>query len=527
MAIADASVDAVLVVDDDPGMRETLVSILMENGILAESAASGAAAMARAPGLNAAAVLVDQRLPDTMGIDLCARLKAADKDLQAILLTGYATLETAIAAVGHVDEFLTKPVPAEHLVQVVRAALARRRLRRENASLVEQLRQVNFDLAESVGQRNRDLLALSAMAEALSNTVDLGEVVDVVAHAAMEASGAAAVAVYLTEGSGAKLRLAGSEGLDDFPPQLSDLHSAEAELASGRPFQINLLEVAGQTVGLLALCDAAASREELVDTVAAQAALAVQNSQRLARERETIERLEELARLKSAFLASVSHELRTPLAALVGFAEVLQNRWPDLALADRDHILDRMVAQGERLRRLIENLLDSTSLEMGTLRVKPEPVVVAEVMRKVVANHVAGKSIHLELSEEVPLVSADPARLAQAVANLLDNALRHGGDEESVVTLSAFQSGLDAVEVSVADQGPGIAPSFLPRVFEAFTQAEDPDHNPGGVGLGLHVTRGIVEAMGGQIGVDSQLGVGSTFWLRLPVQTSEEGSQEQ
>jgi signal transduction histidine kinase len=159
--------------------------------------------------------------------------------------------------------------------------------------------------------------------------------------------------------------------------------------------------------------------------------------------------------------------------------------------------------------------------------VKPEPVVVAEVLGKVVRNHVAGKSIHLELSENVPVVSADPARLAQAVANLLDNALRHGGDQESVVTLSAFQSGLDAVEVSVADQGPGIAPSFLPRVFEAFTQAEDPDHNPGGVGLGLHVTRGIVEAMGGQIGVDSQLGVGSTFWVRLPVQPSEEGSQEQ
>ena len=527
MAVADTSVDAVLVVDDDPGMRETLVSILMENGILAESAASGAAAMARAPGLNAAAVLVDQRLPDTLGIDLCARLKAADKDLQAILLTGYATLETAIAAVGHVDEFLTKPVPAEHLVQVVRAALARRRLRRENASLLEQLRQANFDLAESVGQRNRDLLALSAMAEALSRAVDVGDVVDIVAHAAMEASGAAAVAVYLAEAPGPKLRLTGSEGLDDFPTQLADLHTAEAELAEGRPVQINLLEVAGQTVGLLALCDAASSREDLVDTVSAQAALAVQNSQRLARARETIERLAELARLKSAFLASVSHELRTPLAAVVGFAEVLQNRWSDLAGADRDHILSRMVAQGERLRRLIENLLDSTSLEMGTLRVRDEAVDVAEVLRRVAANHVAVDSIHLELSEALPTVTADPARLSQAVANLLDNALRHGSEEGSIVTLSAFQSGLAAVEVSVADQGPGIPPSFLPRVFESFKQAEDPDHNPGGVGLGLHVTRGIVEAMGGEIGVDSQLGAGTTFWIRLATQPSEAGSHEQ
>jgi K+-sensing histidine kinase KdpD/CheY-like chemotaxis protein len=526
MASVDTGPDAVLVVDDDPGMRETLVAILMENGILAESAGSGAAAMARAPGLNAAAVLVDQRLPDILGIDLCARLKAADKDLQAILLTGYATLETAIAAVGHVDEFLTKPVPAEHLVQVVRAALARRRLRRENASLVEQLRQANFDLAESVGQRNRDLRALSAMAEALSGVVDLYQVIEIVAASAMEASGAAAVAVYLAEDSGTKLRLAGYEGLDDFPAQLSDRHTAEAELSTRRPVQLAPLEVAGLTVGLLVLSDAAPSRQELVDTVAAQAALAVQNSQRLARERETIERLEELARLKSAFLASVSHELRTPLAAVVGFAEVLKTRWSDINQPDREHILTRMVAQGERLRRLIENLLDSTSLEMGNMRIRTEAVDVSEVLRQVVASRIGTESLHLELSEDLPPVSADAARLAQVVANLLDNAVRHGGDNGSAVTVSAFRSGADNVEVSVADQGPGIAPAFLPRVFEAFTQAEDPDHNPGGVGLGLHVTRGIVEAMGGEIGVDSHLGVGSTFWVRLPVQSSP-GSQEQ
>lgn len=512
--------EAVLVVDDDPGMRDTLVSILMENGILAESAGSGAAAMARAPGLNPAAILVDQRLPDTLGIDLCGRLKSADKDLQAILLTGYATLETAIAAVGHVDEFLTKPVPPEQLIRVVRAALARRRLRRENATLLEQLRQANFDLADSVAQRNRDLRSLSAMAEALSSATHLDEVVRIVTLSAVEASGASGGAVYLARPGHADLSLAGREGAGEYPASFADWPTAEAQLYAhaGRLSELN---VAGQRVGMLVLTNLSGPRGELLETIATQAALAVQNAQRLARERETIERLEELARLKSAFLASVSHELRTPLAAVVGFAEVLEARWPDLAAPDRNHILARMVAQGARLRRLIENLLDSTSLEMGTLRVRSERLDMSEVLHSAIDSHPAKADVQLDMAGDLPAVSADGTRLVQVIANLIDNAVRHGTDGAGTVAVSAFPVGADQVEVTVADDGPGIPAAFMPRVFEAFTQAEDPDHHPGGVGLGLHVTRGIVEAMGGTIGVQSQLGLGSTFWIRLPVAVND------
>jgi len=513
---ATASEDAVLVVDDDAGMRDTLVAILMENGILAESAGSGAAALARAPSLHAAAVLVDQRLPDTLGIDLCGRLKAGDNDLQAILLTGYATLETAIAAVGKVDEFLTKPVPPEQLIRVVRTALARRRLRRENAALLEQLRQANFDLADSVAQRNRDLKSLSAMAEALSGATGLDEVVRIVARSAVEVSGASGGAVYLARPGPPGLELGGREGTGDYPLSFPDWPSAEAGLCSHGASRLSELNVAGQRVGLLVLTNPAAPRGELLETVATQAALAVQNAQRLARERETVERLEELARLKSAFLASVSHELRTPLAAVVGFAEVLEARWTDLAAPDRDHILSRMVAQGDRLRRLIENLLDSTSLEMGTLRVRTERLEIARVLRSVIEVHPSRENIRLDTADDLPAVSADGTRLAQVISNLIDNAVRHGTEGTGTVTVGAFVTGDGEVEVTVADEGLGIPAAFLPRVFEAFTQAEDPDHHPGGIGLGLHVTRGIVEAMGGAIGVESQIGLGSTFWVRLP-----------
>lgn len=524
MTTAASPDEAVLVVDDDPGMRDTLVEILMQNGILAEGAGSGAAAMARSATLRAAAALVDQRLPDTAGIELCGRLKAADRDLQAILLTGYATLETAIAAVGHVDEFLTKPVPPDQLVKVVRAALDRRRLHRENAQLLEQLRQANFDLAESVSERNHDLSGLTALAESLSSAAGLDAVVDCVASAARQASGATAVAVYLPgrapEGAvwDERLVLAGLDGDGDFPPSFPDRETAGSGLSrhSGTVMLADLT-VAGHAVGLLVLNDISPPRRRLVETMSTQAALAIQNAQRLARERETIERLEELSRLKSAFLASVSHELRTPLAAVVGFAEVLESRWSDLAETDRQHILGRMVAQGERLRRLIENLLDATSLETGSLRVRSESVAVDEVLGRVIEAHPSGHRVHADVAEGLPMVAADENRLEQVIINLVDNAVRYGADGDSGVMVSAFYTEADQVEIAVADQGPGIQPSFMSRIFEAFSQAEDPDHHPGGVGLGLHVTRGLVEAMGGTIGVDSQLGVGSTFWLRLPV----------
>jgi signal transduction histidine kinase len=147
---------AVYVVDDDPDMRQTVVDILAIAGIAAEGFGSGAAALAaHGPGPDLA--VVDQRLPDTTGIDLATSLKAADPDLAVILLTGYVSADAAIAAVGVVDDYLTKPVPPEDLIRSVRAAIDRTRLRRENRRLVGRLRELNSSLEATVAQRTREL----------------------------------------------------------------------------------------------------------------------------------------------------------------------------------------------------------------------------------------------------------------------------------------------------------------------------------------------------------------------------------
>ena len=126
----ELATDAVLVVDDDRAMRETAVEILAESGIAAVGAASAAQALALRPEVGPGVALVDQRLPDATGVRLGADLKQQDGDMTVLLVTGYASLENAIAAVGQLDGYLTKPVPPAELVRVVRSGLEHARLRR-------------------------------------------------------------------------------------------------------------------------------------------------------------------------------------------------------------------------------------------------------------------------------------------------------------------------------------------------------------------------------------------------------------
>src|SRR5216684_7290906 len=147
----------VYVVDDDPGMRQTVIAILALAGIAAEGFASGASALAPSTTDPPSLAVVDQRLPDTTGITLSARLKCEDPDLAVILLTGYASADNAIAAVGLVDDYLTKPVPPDDLVRSVRAGLERTQLRRENRRLVARLQEMNSSLEATVAERTREL----------------------------------------------------------------------------------------------------------------------------------------------------------------------------------------------------------------------------------------------------------------------------------------------------------------------------------------------------------------------------------
>jgi signal transduction histidine kinase len=227
----------------------------------------------------------------------------------------------------------------------------------------------------------------------------------------------------------------------------------------------------------------------------------------------TVERLSEVSRTKSTFLAAVSHELRTPLAAVIGFAELLRMRADELPPERQRQMLDRIVEQGGHLRLLIDDLVDATRIEFGTLQVELEPVQVPAIaLRTVEALGANANRVALRMEHDLAPALGNEARLEQVLTNLVGNALRHshpGGPIELCVAADAGD-----VMLVIADTGPGIDPALLPNLFEPFIQGGEAAAREGGLGLGLYIVRGLVDAMGGTIRVDSGPG-GTRFAVRL------------
>lgn len=507
----------VLVVDDDAGMRETVSEILESQGIPAVTASNAEAAedIVRAGDISLA--IVDQRLPDAMGTDLSERLHKLDPDMPVLLMTGYASAETAVAAVGKVEDFLVKPVRPEQVVSSVRNGLDRRSLRRRNAELVGQLQQANEVLADNVRRRQNELTTLIAMTAATASSSRLPLVLDAAVDVLARMSGTTAAAVYLLDDEHVLL-LQAVRSQDWRPPQQmpafnervrrSDIEGHECVLAS--------LTSDGVTVGALLLERVEQEADAFLVALAAQIAVGVENARRSERERATVERMAELNRMKSSFLANISHELRTPLTAVIGFARTLQGRGTNLAEDERARLLERIETQAKRLHRLVEDLLDEAHLDRGALRVSNGPVRIEEVVQHVVTS--LPDPVHeiaVELPERNPLVIADAGRLEQVIGNLVDNARKYSPVGSRIVIGGAVSD--RGYELWVADEGRGIDEEFLPHLFQPFTQADTGDtRRDHGVGLGLSISQGLVEAMGGALEVSSVAGVGSRFTVVLP-----------
>jgi len=218
------------------------------------------------------------------------------------------------------------------------------------------------------------------------------------------------------------------------------------------------------------------------------------------------------------FVANVSHELRTPLSAIKSVIETLQSGAVDEPAVARD-FLARAETEVERLVQLLEELLALSRLESGDLRFTEHPLDMRDVVRSVgqrMAPYArrAGVELRVDADGRTQRVSGDPAALERAIVNLVDNAIKFTSEGGSVDLSSRAEDG--SVTIVVADTGSGIDPLDLPRIFERFFKA-DRARQRGGTGLGLAIVKHTVEAHGGSIGVDSQLGAGSVFRLSLPL----------
>lgn len=225
--------------------------------------------------------------------------------------------------------------------------------------------------------------------------------------------------------------------------------------------------------------------------------------------------------LKNEFISVVSHELRTPLTALKGAIGLLGDDQGRLEQGQKTNLQRIAMANAERLGELVNDLLEMEKIRSGKLAIdikkfSPNPVIKAVVMDNEGLGQPKGIRFHLELSESLPDLLADPQRVAQVLTNLLSNASKFSPDGADVYIATTLLDGF--FRISVTDHGPGIPEGFRDRIFQPFAQADGSDRRAkGGTGLGLSICKALVEGMGGSIGFESQVGKGCTFWFDLPV----------
>src|SRR3989442_668523 len=240
-------------------------------------------------------------------------------------------------------------------------------------------------------------------------------------------------------------------------------------------------------------------------------------SELLEREQKRVAELRELDRLKSDFVAAASHELRSPLTSIHGYVHILRTigAAPDETGQEALAAIDR---QTVRLTRLITNLLQEARLEHGEVVTDVVTFAFGELAREVRADfHDSASQIRIEVEDDLPQVTCDRRRVLEVLTNLVDNAIKYSKPGAAVVIGCSVQE--HTFTFWVSDQGVGISPEERARIFERFYQSDQSaTRSVGGVGLGLHIVRGLVQAMGGTIEVDSVPFEGSTFRVSLPIE---------
>jgi signal transduction histidine kinase len=224
-----------------------------------------------------------------------------------------------------------------------------------------------------------------------------------------------------------------------------------------------------------------------------------------------------LERLQQEFTAMVTHELKGPLTSLRGFAQLMQRRQ-----AYHAHGIEVIIAQTTQLERLISDLLDAARLDAGRMELRRAPADLVALVRDAAAQATALTTRHIFELDAPPapvMSSADGARLGQVLANLLSNAIKYSPEGGTIYVQLSSASGV--ARVSVSDEGIGIAPEARERIFQRFYRVGGLGSGAQGLGLGLYISRSLVEAHGGTLAVESEVGLGSTFTFTLPLQADE------
>jgi signal transduction histidine kinase len=413
----------------------------------------------------------------------------------------------------------------------------------------------NTRLFDEVQARNRDLTALSDVGRAVSSTLDLKVVLKTIVDRAVELSGTDAGSIFyyrqevgrfeLGETSGldaevvAKFRkldiAAGQTGLGEaitkrLPVQVPDvmkrrnnaLRDAALEAGLHAALVVPLLGSEG-ALGTLVLQRRRTGEFQpavvnLMQSFADQSAIALENARLFGEIARKSRELEIASEHKSQFVANMSHELRTPLAAILGYAELMQEGFYEPQGTKSLDALTRIRSNGKHLLGLINAVLDIAKIESGqfTLNMAEYAIEsVVETVRSATESLAQNKKLALktEVVKPLPIGLGDEQRLTQVLLNLVGNAIKFTDTGEVRVTAKSVNGHF---AVSVADTGPGIPENEHSRIFEQFHQIDNSNTKASGTGLGLAIAKQIVEMHGGRIWVESTVGKGSTFQMEIP-----------
>ena len=285
------------------------------------------------------------------------------------------------------------------------------------------------------------------------------------------------------------------------------------------------LRTAGETSGVLAFLNLQQPRGftngdlDFLRRVADLLSLAIENG-RLREELHSTQALNEANRLKAELISTLAHEMRTPLTSVKGYSTALLMEEVTFDRETQREFLQFIDEECDVLQTLIHDLLESSIIDAGLLRLEPQPVQLPRLAKSVTDDIARRTKIHrflLDFPEHFPILDADPDRIVQVLRNLLDNAVKYSPEGGLIVVRGEVRE--DEVVVSVADQGVGLTPEHLNQLFEKYFRAKSLlGRHVVGSGLGLPISRTIVESHGGRIWAESQVGEGTTLFFALPLE---------
>jgi len=370
-------------------------------------------------------------------------------------------------------------------------------------------------------EESRELVwKLYQLSRAIIITPDPDTVVSSIANQVREVFDIGECDVFVPDESGQLKGLAGEAAIRavsrEFVHEVFEKNALKLDERTGQTYAP--LKIGVRVTGVLFLNSAALS-PGTVEAISGLVALALERA-RFLKELSRTEALRQSDQLKSAILASVSHDLRTPLTSIRAAVDNLLDKsldWDRDALREFHVIISEEVS---RLTRLVQNLLEMARIEAGELHPVKEWSSVSEMIDTVLdrcAATLANHRVRVELKEGLPLVKVDARLLASALANLVENAAQYSETQTAVVVRGEIDA--NTLTMSIQDEGPGVLAQDIPRVFDKFYRGSSRSVNRReGTGMGLAIARGIVEAQGGKIWVESSSRTGSTFFFSVPVE---------